>query len=131
MGTFKVKSKYYIYGLVLGTVFAVLCQVIWIECSLIDLNSLLSGTIIDMAVFAAFFAVRFLYIRRSQWKKLLRRYFQQQTYCFVFLMGFLIAIGFYKVILAPYMAEIDFFQWREIFQYVFLAILGGLAVTFA
>ena len=131
MGTFKVKSKYYIYGLVLGTVFAVLCQAIWIECSLIDLNSLLSGTIIDMAVFAAFFAVRFLYIRRSQWKKLLRRYFQQQTYCFVFLMGFLIAIGFYKVILAPYMAEIDFFQWREIFQYVFLAILGGLAVTFA
>lgn len=131
MGTFKVKSKYYIYGLVLGTVFAVLCQAIWTECSLIDLKSILSGTIIDMAFFAAFFAVRSLYIQRAQWKKLLRRYFQQRAYCIIFLTGFLIAIGFYKVILAPYMAEIDFSKWGEIFQYVFLAISGGLAVTFA
>lgn len=131
MGTFKVKSKYYIYGLVLGTVFAVLCQAIFIEISCLDLKRFLSATIIDMAFFAAFFAVRFLYIQRAQWKKLLRRYFQQQAYCIIFLTGFLIAIGFYKVILAPYMAEIDFSKWGEIFQYVFLAISGGLAVTFA
>lgn len=132
MGTFKVKLKYYIYGLVLGTVFAAFCQTICIECSLIDLNSFLSGTIIDMVFFVAFFAVRFLYIRRSQWKKISNWvYFQQPTYCFIFLTGFLIAVGFYKGILASYMPAIGSSEWKDIFQYVSLAILGGLAVIFA
>lgn len=89
MKFFTVKLKYYIYGLIRGTLLSILFQAFYIETSLIDFKSILSYITIGIAVLAVFFVLRFFYIHCDQWRKLLYwRYFQQPSYCAIILAGF-------------------------------------------
>lgn len=103
MGNFKVKTKYYLYGLAIGIIVATLCHGLWAEISLIDLKSVLSWLIIIAAFLIAGLFFRVLYIRRNQYRMILRcRYFYQPTYRAIIGFGFLLAIVFYKEFLASY-----------------------------
>lgn len=131
MNIYKVKLKYYVYGILFGIIIAVVVHVIYLGIALTNIREVLSCVIIDFAFFFVWFLLRLFYIFRVECWQYWRRYFQQSGYCLILLTGSICTGTFYYKILSPYVGAYFANISATLFQFGVIIILAGSTVCLA
>lgn len=131
MNAYKVRLKYYVYGILLGIIIAFAVHMIYLGIALTDIREVLSCVIIDLAFFFLWFLLRLFFIFRVECWQYWRRYFQQSGYCLILLTGSICIGTFYYKILSPYVGAYFANISATLFQFGVIIILAGSIVCLA
>lgn len=131
MNAYKVRLKYYVYGILFGFIIAFAVHMIYLGIALTDIREVLSCVIIDLAFFFVWFLLHLFFIFRVECWQYWCRHFQQSSYCLILLTGSICIGAFYYKFLSPYVGEYFANISATLFQFGVIIILTGSTVCLA